>query len=730
MAAGPKGEKIVVTGGCHDCGGRCLFRVHVRDGVITRIETDDGEEPQLRACARGRAYRQRVYAADRLTSPLKRVGERGDGRFEPISWDEALDTVAGELIRVRDTHGPEATLLVAYFGSQGQLHAGRAMRRLLAMAGGCSITWGMISGEACTHAVLSTYGTGQMGNTRDDLLNSRLIVLWGWNPANTVWSTNTAWHLMKAREAGIPVTCVDPRFTDTTATLAQRWIPLRPGTDSAMMVAMAFVMITENLHDQRFLDTYTVGFQKFKDYVLGEGDRVPKTPEWAEAICGVPAQTIAGFAREYATTKPAALITGFSPGRSAFGEQYHRAAMTLAAMTGNVGIHGGNAAGSEISPVGSLFGHQLPVPPNPVDQKLPFKGSSLDTFAKAKQRVHIAQVWDALLRGRQGGYPTDYKLAYFTCVNYLNQFPNVNKGIEALKKTEFVVVHDTFLTPTARYADIVLPVNTFLERSDFYRPWMSGPYYIFGNQAIDPEHGTKSDFDIARELAPRLGVSDYSDKTEDEWLRDIFEHSSDMVRDIPDYDAFRRQGQHKFQTPGPLVAFEKEVRDPENNPFPTPSGKIEIFSQRLADIDSPLTPPIPSYIEPWEGPSDPLREKFPLQLITVHFKRRAHSTFDNTPWLRELEAQRVQIGTLDARERGIRDGDLVRVFNARGEMRIPAWVTERIMTGVVAIPEGAWYDPDENGVDLGGCVTVLSRDQISPGGAFPTNTALVQVTRA
>jgi anaerobic dimethyl sulfoxide reductase subunit A len=125
-----------------------------------------------------------------------------------------------------------------------------------------------------------------------------------------------------------------------------------------------------------------------------------------------------------------------------------------------------------------------------------------------------------------------------------------------------------------------------------------------------------------------------------------------------------------------------------------------------------------------------LREKFPLQLITVHFKRRAHSTFDNTPWLRELEAQRVQISTLDAMERGIRDGDLVRVFNDRGEMRIPAWVTERIMTGVVAIPEGAWFDPDENGVDLGGCVNVLSRDQISPGGAFPTNTALIQVTKA
>ncbi|MFQ5827501.1 MAG: molybdopterin-dependent oxidoreductase, partial [Dehalococcoidia bacterium] len=343
MVATPKGERIVITGGCHDCGGRCLFQVHVQDGVITRIETDDGEEPQLRACVRGRAYRQRVYAQDRLTSPLKRVGERGTGQFEKISWDEALDTVARELIRVRDTYGPEASLLVAYFGSPGQLHAGRAMRRLLAMAGGCSVTWAMISGEACTHAVLSTYGTGQMGNTRDDLLNSRLIILWGWNPANTIWSTNNPWHLMRAKEAGIPIICVDPRFTDTVASLTGRWIPIRPGTDSAMMAAMAFVMITENLHDQRFLDTYTVGFQRFKDYVLGEEDRVPKTPEWAEAICGVPAQTIAELAREYATTKPAALLAGFSPGRSAFGEQYHRSAMTLAAMTGNVGIHGGNA---------------------------------------------------------------------------------------------------------------------------------------------------------------------------------------------------------------------------------------------------------------------------------------------------------------------------------------------------------------------------------------------------
>ncbi|GAF88713.1 unnamed protein product, partial [marine sediment metagenome] len=176
--------------------------------------------------------------------------------------------------------------------------------------------------------------------------------------------------------------------------------------------------------------------------------------------------------------------------------------------------------------------------------------------------------------------------------------------------------------------------------------------------------------------------------------------------------------------------FKREIEDPANNPFPTPSGKIEIYSQQIADIENPLIPPIPKYIETWENLNDPLAEKYPLQLITTHFKRRAHSQFDNIPWLRELEPQAVRINPKDANPRGIKDGDSVRVFNERGEMIIQAEVTQRIMPGVVDVPEGAWYDPDKQGVDHGGCANVLTRDARSPGGAFTTNTCLVQVEKA
>jgi len=182
--------------------------------------------------------------------------------------------------------------------------------------------------------------------------------------------------------------------------------------------------------------------------------------------------------------------------------------------------------------------------------------------------------------------------------------------------------------------------------------------------------------------------------------------------------------------PEPSVPFKRQIEDPANNPFPTPSGKIEIYSQQLADMNNPLIPPIPKYIDTWESLNDRLARKYPLQLITTHPKWRAHSQFGNIPWLRELEPQAVAINARDAEARGIKDGDPVRVFNDRGEMSIPAKVTQRIMPGVVDVPEGAWYDPDKRGVDRGGCANVLTRDARSPGGAFTTNTCLVQVEKA
>ena len=335
-------EKVVVTV-CHShCGGACPLKLHIKDGVITRIETDD----EFRACLRGRAYRQRVYSTDRLKYPLKRVGERGKGEFERISWDEALDTVASELKRVRENYRPSAILFYYSVGDVTWLHNAGLMENLMARAGGYSGSWGTASGEGAVFAAMTNYGMPSSSHSRDDLLNSRLIILWGWNPAVTIGFNNAALYLARAREAGTRIVCVDPRHTDTAAVFAHQWIPIRPGTDAAMLIAMAYVMITENLQDQAFLDKYTIGFAQYRDYVLGKEDGVPKTPAWAEDITGVPAATIVNLAREYATNRPAALMDSFGPGRSAYGEQYHRAASTLAAMTGNIGIHGGSSPGS------------------------------------------------------------------------------------------------------------------------------------------------------------------------------------------------------------------------------------------------------------------------------------------------------------------------------------------------------------------------------------------------
>lgn len=742
----PSGEKVIYH--CHNshCGGACLLKVHVKDGVVTRIETDDGEEPQYRACARGRAYRQRLYAPDRILHPLKRTGEKGEGKFVRITWEEALDTVARELTRVRDTYGPASILFRQSGGDVGTLHRALAHYRLLCLAGGCSETWGIFSYEAGTFAELVTYGSASAGNSRDSLLDSRLIIMWGWDPAVTVQDMNTAWYLARAREAGIRIVSIDPRYTASAATFADEWVPIIPGTDAAMLIAMAHVMISEGLQDQRFLDAYSIGFDRFRDYVMGLEDGLPKTPAWAEDITGVPAATIARLAREYATTKPAALIAGIAAGRTAYGEQYHRAAMVLATMTGNVGVRGGDAAGVSWHAGGSVayltFGQGMKVPRNPVEHAAPprkYALTGVGTRLTPEEIVRLkavgltmnrgqfnsTQISDAILKGKTGGYPADYKLLYQVDTSYPNQYLNVNKSVRALKTLEFHVVFEQFMTPGARFADIVLPVCTCLERNDFTTGGATG-LYGYMNKVVDPVGESRSHLEICTALAARLGIADYGDKTEDEWLRQVV----GGCPDIPDYNTFKQQGIHKMRLPQPYVAFRKQVEAPEDNRFPSPSGKIEIFSQRLADMNSPELPPIPKYMEAWESRRDPLASKYPLQLITTHNLKRAHSQYHTVPWLRELDGHAMLMNPADARARGIHDRAEVRVFNDRGEIRIVARLSERIMPGVVDVPQGTWYDPDEKGIDRGGCANTLTRDAHSPGGAFCTNTALVEVARA
>ncbi|MBI4333822.1 MAG: molybdopterin-dependent oxidoreductase [Chloroflexi bacterium] len=760
--------EIVNTTCASHCGGSCILRLHVEDGVIRRIETDSGEEPQLRACLKGRAYRQRVYAPDRLLYPLKRTGfratrrvestrhaphglagERGEGKFTRISWDEALDTIASEIVRIRDSYGPASILHLSLAGDTHNVHTAYWMSRALALAGGFTETWGISSFAAGMYAQLASYGTTYTCNMRDDLVNSRLIILWGWNPAGTVGGVNTNWYLSQAREAGARIVVVDPRFTDSAGVYAHQWIPIRPGTDAAMLLAMAYVMIGEKLLDRRFLDAYTTGFDRFKDYVTGKEDHVPKTPAWAEAITGVPAAITENLARDYATIKPAALMAGIAPGRTAYGEQYHRAAITLAAMTGNVGVHGGDAAGraweaavpfggypyraTRLQDAGNPLNNPVPSPPPgaPVDSRLRGNDRPLrDPPPGAPpgyrlSRIHRCDVADFIERGRAGGYMADCKLVAVTNCAFVSAFPNVNRIARAFrsKNLEFIFVQEQFMTPTAKLADIVLPTTTFLERNDF-AAGVGLPFYGYVRKVIEPPGECKSQLEIASLLAARLGFSGFGEGMEEDWLKAMLKNS-----EIPDYDRFRESGIYRLKLAEPYVALKKQIEDPVGSPFPTPSGKIEIYSQQWADLRRPDLPAVPKYIESWESRNDPLAAKYPLQMISTHFKRRANAQFENIPWLRELEPQAVLINPADARSRGIADGETVLVFNDRGKVRIRARVTERIMPGVVEIPNGAWYDPGEDGVDRAGCANVLTRDAYSPGGAFPFNTCLVEVRK-
>ena len=726
-----EGVTIVPTGCCHDCGGRCVLKAHVKDGKIIRFETDNGEEPQIRACLRGRAYRQRVYHPDRLKHPLRRVGERGEGKFERISWDEALDDVADRMIRIKEKYGNSAIFFCPGSGNQGMLHGMIPVGQMLQAFGGFTRFWGSPSYEGALFASMATYGTINTGNSREDLLNSRLIIMWGWNPANTIWDPGTSLWLSKAREKGVKIVVLDPRFTDSVATFAHQWIPIRPGTDAAMLIAMAHVIITEDLQETEFIAKHTTGFDQYRDYVLGLEDGTPKTPQWAEEITHVPAEVITGLAREYATMKPAALIAGWGPARTALGEQFSRAANVLTALTGNIGIPGGYAAGfmraySSRETASGTHGSK-----NPVEKGAPPRKYSLHKLRGGTNpnsaRPHMSKMYDAILKGRAGGYPNDIKMAYVACSNFINQQANVRKGVEAFKALEFVVVHEQFMTPTAKFGDIVLPVNTFMERNDIAPPWLGSPYYIYLNKAIDSLDESKSDLEICGELAKRLGLPPGILDNHDE---DLLRMIGSGRNDIPDFEAMKRDGVLKIKLPEPLVSFKDQVQDPENHPFPTLSGKIEIHCEHLAELEHPLVPPIPKYLTHDEGYDAPLADQYPLQLLTSHYKTRGHSIWHNVPWMREHEPHAVWINPRDAESRGIQDGDMADVFNDRGRIRLPAKVTERIMPGVVNVSEGAWYDPDEKGVDRGGCANVLTLDDHSPGGAFAMNSALVQVEPA
>ncbi|MDP2661725.1 MAG: molybdopterin dinucleotide binding domain-containing protein [Dehalococcoidia bacterium] len=432
-----------------------------------------------------------------------------------------------------------------------------------------------------------------------------------------------------------------------------------------------------------------------------------KTPAWAEAICGVRGEVIAGLAREYASSKPADLRGGWAPGRTAYGEQFHRACIALSAMTGNIGIPGGGPG----CWVTQDFQRTLGV-------------SLLPPLANPTGKSIVGWRWaDAVLEGVSGGYPSDIRMIYSIGGNRLNQCGDIKKSVQALEKVEFVVVQDQFLTPIARHADIVLPVNTHFEREDIQIPHGQGNYLIFNHQVIPNLEESKSDLDILTALAQRIGGGAFGDKTAQEWLPELIKHAPAGYEDLRSQDVFR------YGTPAPRAPLQEFVADPRGNPLPTPSGKVEIFSQGLAQRQQALLPPLPQYIAAAEASPPPTQRSYPFLLVTVHSRKSVHSSFQNVPWLQEIEPHTLCMNPVDATAQGIRDGQKVIVRSEIGAVVIATKLTERIMPGVVSIPQGAWRQLDKEGVDWNGSVNVLCPDTISPGEASVTNAVPVTVAR-
>jgi anaerobic dimethyl sulfoxide reductase subunit A len=781
-----------LTAACwHNCGGRCLNKVLVKDGVVIRQKTDDTHKdspdfPQQRGCARGRSQRKQVFAADRLRYPMKRKNWapgggnkelRGKDEWVRISWDEALEIVASETKRIKEKYGNRAILL----------GGGAEVGRTLSLFGGST-----------SHAGTTSWGSWRWGpakfgmaegfsetsiNDRFDLRNSQLIVIWGGNPAQSALGT-PSWNYLQAKKAGAKFIIIDPIHTQSVELLADQWIPIRPGTDHVMLLGMAYTLLKEDdpvtgkLIDWDFLNRCTVGFdaehvpagvdpkENFKDYVLGVSDGIPKTPQWAEEICGVDAKTISRLAREIATTKRTALLTGWAAARTQNSDSWPQMFMTLGAMTGHMGEsgrmtgvschrHTANGGPNLINPGGS----GVPGIKNPVTDS-----------------INDPEMWDAVLNGKYtAGYgkkvDINIQMIYHGGGATLQTREGMTKGIEAHRKVEFVVTQGHFMTTNATYSDLVLPVTT---------PWESEGGLLTGQREIliyytrvsQPLFEAKSDMWVAVELAKKLGVDPVqvnptSEKQQlfnqlagSKVIKDdgvTFENLLTITdKDLADWGVTGKAQQGRitlqeftergiYQVERRLgdkfgfIAYEAFRKDPEKNKLKTASGKLEIHSKALADLIKGYgfteIKPIPTYNPATEGYEATFKDwkgkvkgDFPLQAINPHYLRRSHTVFDNIGWLREAFPNQILLSSRDAAERSIKEGDTVMISSRHGKVLRTAHVTETIMPGVVGIPHGAWVDIDPaTGIDKAGADNILCGGIPSGQGVSGWNTCNVQV---
>jgi anaerobic dimethyl sulfoxide reductase subunit A len=682
-----------------DCGGGCPLLAHVENGRLVKITNNPNKNRYMTGCVRGYGMTQVVYAKDRLKRPLLRTGPRGSGEFKRIAWDEALDLVAGNLGEMQDKYGAGAVLpLGGSGGCVGAVHNTALLKdRFFGLLGGCTVAEGNYSEQTIEFVKPYLFGSADTGLDPGTLQFSNLIILWGANFADTRFGCEMFARIGEAKKRGAPVVVIDPRRTTTVSQLGTKWIPVLPGTDSALMAAVLHVLIEEGLVDHHALDRMNIGFEHLSRYITGEEDGQAKSPEWAEGLCGTPKETIREFASLYGSTKPAALLPGLSFQRTWGGEEAARFSAVLQAVTGNIGVLGGSTGGNVLN--------KLPHP----------RCGTIEWSGKPEGPTIQVYRWpNAVLEGRKGGFPSDIRLLYFVGCNFLVQGSDVQKNIRALDKVDFAVCHDYFLTPTARYCDVVLPATTFLEREDIIFPRSNRLFY--SHRAVEPIGESKNDYDIFCGMADRLGfLESFSEsRTADEWLEHVLENSE--VKDIVRFkETGIYEGKDHLRT-----GLSEFASDPEKNPLDTPSGRIEIFSSEYAKTGFS---PVP---ECRILPSDP---GYPLRLVTPHARLRTHSQNYNIPWFRKRQDDCLTMNPQDAQIRGISDSDEVLVTSRQGRMRIRVRVNQDIMPGVVSACEGVWPLFDKEGTETAGSVNVLTpTEPTKPSMGSRTHSVLVEVS--
>ena len=796
-----------------NCGGnfQCVIKATVKDGKVVAVEPDDrynhniGREDeymneedlykvrfQRRPCVVGLTWHKYAQLPERILYPLKRKEgtPRGAGEYERISWDEAMDTIVSEMEKSRDKYGP-LSVLSPYMPNE-------TLERIFSYWGAGAEGWGWCSYDSSRlMAQLITGGEGwevqnwSSASGADMLQNTKAIVLWGCDP--TVGHQGPAhafaWYIKMCREKGIPVIIIDPRYSMAVRSLADQWIPIKPGTDVAMLMAMANVLFKNDTYDKEFIEKHVepIGFNIFRDYVMGNGpDKTEKTPEWAAKQCGVPANTIEALGNFVWDNRPCWTWAHWTLSRKSHGEQVIATFSALQAMLGNWGAPGGGPA---IHPGGNLQDLPLGFFSTAFGKPGPYKVPKLFRSHYWAQAILLLEDY------RSGKLSAD---EYMSTVgwradkNLLDQFDphflfwgggskphasnhlvtacdSPNDQIQALHKMDFIVTAHSIMTPTVSYADIILPVQDWIwEGADLNRTASYGVFEaVNGNPGVVEAPGeTKHWVWIYIELCKRLGVDPknfykyYTGERswEEDWeegLRrsygDLEEYYKGKGKEIPDYDSFQ-DGEYincDELEEKPMTGFVPQLK--EGKPFKTDSGKIQFYHAILDDEskkgvsehytnDGALIENLPAdwkdltssptYMKCVRGMDDPLTKDYPIMLLTSHSRYRIHYTHWVNPWLRNhVYRHRVWINSIDAKNRGIKDNDLILVYNDRGKIKMPAYVTNRIMPGIAVIHHGGNYEPDENGIDCGATPNTVMGGDSKSNFTPARSTNLVQIEK-